>query len=264
MNFAHLQQFLIAAVVFVPLERLFALRKDQKILRDGLQLDLMHVVATGMFVIFGLALVIVASTTAAAYLIPASLQATIASQPRVVQFLEVLLIADLCFYLVHRAFHAVPFLWRIHSIHHSIEQLDWVAAHRVHPLDQIATKGGSLIPIFLLGFDASAILAFGILYRWQALLIHSNVRIPFGPLRWLLASPQFHHWHHADHPEAIDRNFAGQLAFLDFLFGTAYLPDRRMPETYGTSDPVPKTYGEQLAHPFRVQAVQNPEPVRSQ
>ena len=90
-----------------------------------------------------------------------------------------------------------------------------------------------------------------ILYGWQSVLIHSNVRINFGPLRWLLASPEFHHWHHSRDREARDKNFAGQLPLLDLLFGTSYMPPGRMPSKYGLDQPVPATYPAQLLYPFR-------------
>ena len=65
-----------------------------------------------------------------------------------VQVAEMIVIGDIGFYSVHRAFYTVPWLWKFHQIHHSIEELDWLAAARVHPIDQILTKGASLLPIF--------------------------------------------------------------------------------------------------------------------
>ena len=116
---------------------------------------------------------------------------------------------------------------KIHSGHHSIEELDWLAAYRVHPLDQIATKAVSYLPVYALGFSDPAILAFVFVYKWQSLFIHSNCLIDFGPLKWIFSSPQFHHWHHANEPAALDKNFAGQLPFLDLTFGTAYMPSHQ-------------------------------------
>ena len=75
-------------------------------------------------------------------------------------------------------------------------------------------------------------------------------RIGFGPLRWLVVSPIYHHWHHALEPEAIDKNFAVQLAFIDRLFGALYLPEGKIPQKYGTDTSVPDTYLGQLAVPF--------------
>ena len=89
------------------------------------------------------------------------------------------------------------------------------------------------------------------IYYWHSILLHANVRIGFGALRWLVASPEFHHWHHSDHREAYNRNFAGQLSFLDVVFGTAHMTRGQTPTKYGCDDPVPHTYWQQLLYPFR-------------
>lgn len=246
-----IEQILIAALVFIPMERFFALHRGRKFLRDDLLLDLTHVFATGTLIKLGLTSILMVAIPLSGQLVPQAWQESAASQPMALQFLEILLIADLGFYLAHRAFHHFPFLWRFHVVHHSIEQMDWIAAHRVHPVDQIVTKGVSLVPVFAIGFDSSAILAYAMFSQWQSLLIHSNIRVNFGPLRWLLASPQFHHWHHANDSDAYDKNFAGQLPLWDVLFRSAYMPRGRMPERYGTDDSVPTTYLGQMAHPFQ-------------
>ena len=132
---------------------------------------------------------------------------------------EAVILADLGFYIAHRMFHSVQWLWRFHAIHHSIEELDWLAAVRVHAFDQAVTKGASILPLLALGFDTGAITISSGIYFWHSLLLHANVRMTFGPLRWLIASPVFHHWHHAARPDARGQNYAGQLSFLDKLFG---------------------------------------------
>ncbi len=86
---------------------------------------------------------------------------------------------------------------------------------------------------------------------FQAVLIHANVRFRFGWLRHVLATPEFHHWHHAAEPEAVDRNFAVHLPVLDRIFGTAHMPGR-WPREYGIAgNPVPEGWGAQLVYPFR-------------
>src|SRR6185437_12233075 len=191
------------------------------------------------FVIKGaLILVISAATASVGLLIPSSLTAAVAAQPSWVQVCEIIVIADIGFYFAHRAFHGIPLLWRFHAIHHSIEELDWLAAHRAHSLDQTLTKAASLIPVALLGFQIEAIGIWAAIFHAHGLLLHANVRIGFGPLRWLIASPQFHHWHHANEQSAYDRNFAGQLSFLDLIFGTVHLPhDSSTPDRYGIDVP---------------------------
>jgi sterol desaturase/sphingolipid hydroxylase (fatty acid hydroxylase superfamily) len=181
-------------------------------------------------------------------------RAAVASQSLWLQVVEALVIADVGFYAAHRMFHRVPWLWKFHAVHHSIEELDWLAGARVHPVDQIVTRATSILPLYVLGFPDAALGLFSGIYFWQSFLVHSNVRLSFGPLRGWIASPEFHHWHHANHPEAYDRNFAGQLVILDRLFGTLYMPPGLAPARYGTNDPVPRTYVGHLFYPFKRRA----------
>jgi sterol desaturase/sphingolipid hydroxylase (fatty acid hydroxylase superfamily) len=244
-----LKAIFITILVFIPLERLFAMH-PQKVFRRGWGNDLIFLFLNGMLIKLGLVAVIVAVIFAAAWIVPSSFQAMVGGLPYWVQIPAVIVLSDLGFYWTHRMFHAVPWLWRFHSIHHSIEELDWLAAYRVHPLDQILTKGVSLVPVFALGFSEWAIGVYALLYQWQSVLIHSNVRVGFGPLRFLFVSPEFHHWHHSNHREARDRNFAGQLSFLDTLFGSFHLPRGQKPTTYGLDRPMPQRYLAQLLYPF--------------
>lgn len=244
-----LKAVLIIALIFIPLERLLPLHAEQSPARRHWLNDVVYLLFNGIVIKIGLLIVIGTAMLVLHRFVPAGLAQAVQSQPVWLQAVEVLVLADAGFYLAHRAFHAVPFLWRFHSIHHSIEEMDWLAAHRVHPVDQILTKSASFLPVFALDFSSTAILIFTLVYQWQSLFIHSNTRIKVGPLKWLLASPQFHHWHHANEREAWDKNFAGQLPLLDMLGGTLFMPDR-MPQKYGTDDPVPPLYHQQLAYPF--------------
>ena len=245
-----LKIILISFLVFVPLERLFALHAEQKVFRRGWANDLIFLFLNGLLIKLGLLAVMAVSIFAAASIVPASVQSTVGSLPYWVQIPLVIVLSDLGFYWTHRMFHAVPWLWRFHAIHHSIEELDWLAAARVHPVDQIITKGVSLIPVVALGFSEWAIGVYALLYQWQSVFIHANVRIGFGPLRLLFASPEFHHWHHSNDREARDMNFAGQLSFLDALFGTLHMPRGQMPKAYGLDRPIPHRYALQLLYPF--------------
>ncbi|WP_192259013.1 sterol desaturase family protein [Mesorhizobium caraganae] len=248
-DLVDLKAVLVIALIFIPLERLLPLHAEQSSTRRHWLNDVVYLLFNGIIIKIGLLIVIGTAMLVLHQFVPAGLTQAVQSQPVWLQAVEVLVLADTGFYLAHRAFHAVPFLWRFHSIHHSIEEMDWLAAHRVHPVDQVLTKSASFVPVFALDFSSTAILIFTLIYQWQSLFIHSNTRIKVGPLKWLLASPQFHHWHHANEREAWDRNFAGQLPLLDMLGGTLFMPDR-MPQKYGTDDPVPPLYHQQLAYPF--------------
>jgi sterol desaturase/sphingolipid hydroxylase (fatty acid hydroxylase superfamily) len=241
----------VGASIFVPLERVFALHRHQRILRRGWRADIIHFLFTRTlsdictFVIVGALLVLVH------WFVNPAFQATVASQNRLLQFAEAVVIANIGGYTGHRLSHAVPFLWRFHSVHHSISEMDWLAAARVHPLDQMVTKALTIVPLYILGFSKATFGVYIGLATFHAVFIHANLAIKFGPLRWLIGTPEFHHWHHSADPEAHNKNFAGELPLLDLLFGTFYLPKGLMPATYGTSEPVPNGYFGQLLHPFR-------------
>jgi sterol desaturase/sphingolipid hydroxylase (fatty acid hydroxylase superfamily) len=255
--------FLLPLLVFVPIERLFAARPSQRLFRRAWLTDLTYLFVNWPIIRIGLTALLVGVGMGARYLVPDRVHAALGSQPIWAQIVQVFVVADLGFYLAHRAFHAVPVLWRFHAIHHSIEELDWLAGARVHPLDQIVTKGVSVLPPFILGYSESAIAVFGVVYFWHSFLLHANVNLGFGPLNAIVASPRFHHWHHANDHAARDKNFAGQLSLLDRLFGTYYLPADRKPAGYGIDDRVPGTYLRNLAYPLLRSHLARVEPARS-
>ena len=250
MELIDFKLLLLVAVIFIPIEQLFALRTDQKFFRKDLINDLIYLIFNGIPIVLIVAIIVGSTRSGISSLIPASIPETIQSLPLWLQAIGAIVVADIGFYLAHRTFHAVPFLWKFHMIHHSIEELDWIAAHRVHPIDQGLTKAASLIPIFALGFSGEAIAIYAFVYQWQSVLIHSNTRLRVGPLKWVLASPQFHHWHHANEEQAFDKNFAGQLPILDIIGGTLFMPKTQMPKRYGTDGAPRNLYHEQLLFPF--------------
>jgi sterol desaturase/sphingolipid hydroxylase (fatty acid hydroxylase superfamily) len=245
-----LAAFVLAGAVFVTLERLLALQTGQPTFRRGWFTDLVYVLVNRPVIQGGLIVLLVGVGVGARRLVPGALQAAVGHQPLWLQVVEAVVVADLGFYLAHRAFHAVPWLWRFHAIHHSTEHLDWLAAARVHPVDQILTKGASLLPLFALGYSGAAVGIYGWLYFWHSYLVHANLRVSLWPFGWLIASPRFHHTHHARDRATRDRNFAGQLSVLDLVFGTLCVPAPRPPAAYGVDDPVPATYVGQLLYPF--------------
>lgn len=241
---------IILACVFIPLERLLPLHAEQGPLRRNWANDVFYMVFNGFVVRAGSTLVL-GSVIALyrVYVDPAD-TAWVAAQPIWLQLIAVMVIADIGYYIAHRTFHAVPFLWKFHSVHHSIEEMDWLATHRVHPVDQVLSNAMSFLPIYFLGFSPVAIGIHLTIYQAQALLVHSNVRLKFGPLKYILASPEYHHWHHANQPEAYDRNFAAQLSIIDVVAGTMFLP-KTYPEKYGLTETVPRFYHQQMLYPIR-------------
>ncbi len=191
--------------------------------------------------------------------VPVPFRAAIAASPGWVQIVAVLAIATVGGYAGHRAAHEVPLLWRFHRVHHSVREMDWLAANHLHPLDQIFIRSAAVLPLYAMGFGRVSLGAFVVLTTLQAIFIHANVRLTFGPLSWVIATPQFHHWHHAREPQAYNSNYAGEFPAVDALFGTLYLPAHRWPAQYGIDDSEPAGYLRQLVWPLRTPAAQIPQ-----
>jgi sterol desaturase/sphingolipid hydroxylase (fatty acid hydroxylase superfamily) len=241
---------IILACVFIPLERLLPLHADQGPLRRNWANDLFYLLFNGFVVRAGSTLVFGAAMAAYRTYVDSSNTEWVSDLPIWLQVIAVMVVADIGYYIAHRSFHAIPFLWKFHSVHHSIEEMDWLATHRVHPVDQILSNAMAFLPIYFIGFSPVAIGIHVAIYQAQALLSHSNVRLSFGPLKYLFASPEYHHWHHANQPEAYDRNFAAQLSIIDVIAGTIFLPKHK-PEKYGLTEHMPPFYHQQMLYPIR-------------
>jgi sterol desaturase/sphingolipid hydroxylase (fatty acid hydroxylase superfamily) len=240
----------ILAVVFIPLERLFALH-PRRVLRRGWRTDLVHYLVNGAALKIGLVVSVVVVGSVLRALVPAPLRLGVAASPTWVQIVAGFAITTVGGYAAHRAAHEVPLLWRFHRVHHSVREMDWLAANHLHPLDETFGRSAAVLPLYALGFGRVSLGAFVILITVQAIFIHANVRTNFGPARWLIATPQFHHWHHAHEPQAYNTNYAGEFPLVDALFGTLYLPATRWPAQYGIDDAEPTGYLRQLAWPLR-------------
>jgi sterol desaturase/sphingolipid hydroxylase (fatty acid hydroxylase superfamily) len=248
--------FLFLAVMLWPLEKVFPARK-QKLLRPHWWTDLLFFL--GQYLLWG-GLVFVVLQYFRGWLdgiTPAAFRATVAGQPWWLQAVEVVLLSDFLIYWGHRLQHRVGFLWRFHSIHHSAEHLDWLAAHREHPLDSIYTIGLINLPAFVMGFPLETLAGLLAFRGLWAIYIHSNVRLPIGPLRWFVGAPELHHWHHDKARDA--GNYANISPLIDLLFGTYRCPDHE-PAAFGVSEPMPKSYLGQMLHPFRPRRAASVEP----
>jgi sterol desaturase/sphingolipid hydroxylase (fatty acid hydroxylase superfamily) len=243
-------ELLALGLLFIPLERMFALR-EQRIFRKGWQTDLKHffVSHAGVQVLSFAAMV--PAQALFAWALDLDFQKAVAAQPVWLQFAEILLVVDFMTYWVHRAFHKVPLLWNFHAIHHSSLEMDWLAGSRMHVVDVLVTRAAAFLPVFVLGFSQAALIAYLAFVSIHAVYIHANVRWRWPVLRWVIATPEYHHWHHSSEDEGLDKNFAGFLPLWDVLFGTAHQPGR-WPQRYGTVKfQPPEDYLGQLAYPFR-------------
>lgn len=240
-----------STLIFVVIEKAFPLYRGQAIFRREWQTDLVHFVINHFLV--GLVLLIVNFLIHRVFgwMVRSELQQLVQDIPFLVQLLLCVLVADLMQYFTHRAYHEVPFLWRFHAVHHSAKTMDWIAGSRMHVLELIFTRVAVLGPLYVLGFEKSVMDAYILVVGFQAVFNHANVHLPWGPLKYLVVTPDFHHWHHSSDDVAIDKNYAAHFAFIDYCFGTAVKINQQFPKNYGVvGDYMPEGFIRQQLFPF--------------
>ncbi len=263
----HLQQLLIGVfrvslwlmilvVIFVPLERLFAVH-PQKFLRKGMGVDLGYYFLSSLLPAVLLSVPLGMLAWVVHRTVPGGLLAVTAALPLWARVLGGLVAGETGYYWGHRWSHEVPYLWRFHSIHHSAEHVDFLVNTRAHPVDMVFGRFCGLVPMYVLGLGgpvgpAGSVVPIlvGLIGVVWGFFIHANVRWRFGPLEWLISTPAFHHWHHTLNGP-INRNYASTLPWLDRIFGTHFLPRNEWPAAYGIEAKLPDSLVGQLAYPLR-------------
>jgi len=143
--------------------------------------------------------------------------------PTPITWVLLLLVYDICLYWVHRWLHG-GWRWPMHAVHHSDEELNFLSWGRGHPIEQSFIAGAVLLGSTWLGLSIGEVAFLGLTKALHQHYVHSNIDWDHGPFRKIIASPQYHRWHHADEREAWDKNFASIFPFLDVIWGTYYYP----------------------------------------
>jgi len=173
-----------------------------------------------------------------------------------------LVAADFLRYWLHRASHRYPPLWRLHAVHHSPNRLYWLNVGRFHPLEKALQMAFDTLPFMLLGVGAEIIALYFVFYAVNGFFQHSNIRMRFGRLNWLVSSAELHRWHHARQPEVSDHNFGNNVIVWDVLFGTRYLPPDRDSDDLGLPNhDYPASFLAQLRTPFIAKIDKQPMPL---
>lgn len=135
----------------------------------------------------------------------------------------VLLAYDFVVYWAHRWMHK-GVLWPMHAVHHSDRHMHFLTWSRGHPVEQCFTAACLVLATTWMGLGVTDIVGIALIRAFSQYYVHSNIDWNHGPLKYVIVSPRLHRWHHADVPEAYDKNFASIFAFYDVLFGTYYNP----------------------------------------
>jgi len=134
-----------------------------------------------------------------------------------------IILLDLGVYLQHVLSHRIPFLWRIHRVHHTDSDIDVTTALRFHPLEILLSGTYKLLLVLIIGPVALSVIIFEILLNASAMFNHANLHIPKkldSWLRWLVVTPDMHRVHHSCIERETDSNFGFFIPLWDRLFGT--------------------------------------------
>jgi len=174
----------------------------------------------------------------------------LAQLPLWLQAVIYIVASDFLLYWVHRGFHK-KLLWKYHAVHHSSQDLDWISASRFHPFNLMFGTVMVDVVLLLAGVAPDIFLFVGPFNTFTSALVHANLNWTFGPLKYVIASPVFHRWHHTHPEEGGERNFAGTFSLFDWMFGTFYMPQNQLPQVYGLTDHAfPASFGLQLLYPI--------------
>ena len=139
------------------------------------------------------------------------------------EILAAIILLDFVIYGQHVLFHAFPFLWNLHKVHHSDVDIDVSTAVRFHPGEMVISMLIKIGAIMIIGASPAAVLIFEVLLNATAMFNHGNVRIPEQVdrmLRWIVVTPDMHRVHHSVISQECHRNFGFNLPWWDRMLGT--------------------------------------------
>lgn len=161
-------------------------------------------------------------------------------------------IFDFFYYWMHRTQHTNAILWQEHLLHHSDEHVNVTTSGRSHILEPLLFAAFITTPTAILfAVPAATVTVIALLPTVWAYMVHANIKISFGPLWWLLASPQYHRLHHSVEERHFNKNYAVWFPIWDIIFGTVYKPEPGEYPRTGVEGVEVKGIAEAYLLPFR-------------
>lgn len=242
------------------LEILFPWRKEQSIFRKDFWLDAFY-----MFFNFFIFAIIISGVYKVLEVLFADLGITSKSLsivdftlwPQWLQLLVFFIILDFVQWFTHVLLHRVPAFWEFHKVHHSVKEMGFAAHLRYHWMENILYKPLKTLGVMILGgFEPEQ----AYIVHFAAIAIghfnHANIKLTWGPLKYVLNNPVMHLYHHAYNlPEGhrYGMNFGISLSLWDYIFGTNYIPESggKIPLGFPGDEKLPKGFWGQLVHGFK-------------
>ncbi|MBS1513988.1 MAG: sterol desaturase family protein [Bacteroidetes bacterium] len=222
------------AIVLTILERIIPYQKGYKIFREGYWMDLFwYTIVQSYFCGILIANIIQALDAWTGFS-----HFQIASKfPLIIQIIFFFLIHEIWQYWFHRLQHSNKFFWRTHEAAHATPEVDWLVGSRSHAIEILIAQTFEFAPIILLGASPEVPIIKATLDSVWGMYNHSNIRVNHGPLIYIFNGPQLHRWHHHKAYSKCGVNFATKLSLWDWLWGTAYLPEKNVLPEYGLQNP---------------------------
>lgn len=262
---------LIVISVFVWfLEIIFPWRKKQGIFRKDFWLDMFYMFFN--FFIFNLIVFIALSKATEEFFLKslASFSIELSSfqlielnnLPLLPRLFIFFIITDFVQWRTHILLHKTPWLWNFHKVHHSVKEMGFAAHLRYHWMETLVYRTTLYIPLALIGgFQVNDVIFIHLIALSIGHLNHANIKLSYGPLKYLFNNPEMHIWHHAkaipsDHKYGV--NFGISLSIWDYLFKTSYVPEngRDIELGFEGDDKFPKDFLQQETYPIRKKSSQ--------
>ncbi len=222
---------IVISLLVWAIEVLFPWRKTQAIFRKDFWLDgfymffnffIFSIAISGIYEILALFFSQLGITSKSVALITPS------AWPLWGQLVVFFIVLDFVQWLTHRMLHKFSFLWQFHKVHHSVKEMGFAAHLRYHWMENILYKPLKTLAVMLLfGFEPEQAYIVHFLAITIGHLNHANVKITWGPLKYIFNNPVMHLYHHAyTLPEGrYGINFGISLSLWDYLFKTNYVPE---------------------------------------
>lgn len=241
------------------LEMLFPWRKEQSIFRKDFWLDgfymffnffLFSIAISGFYKLVQLGFEDIGLSEKSLALFDPS------SWPQWLQLLVFFIILDFVQWFTHTLLHKYSFLWKFHKVHHSVKEMGFAAHLRYHWMENILYKPLKTFAVMILfGFEPEQAYIVHLIAITIGHFNHSNIKITWGPLKYIINNPIMHLYHHAyDLPEGkYGVNFGISLSLWDYIFKTDYIPEDSGTIELGFSgdDKFPKDFVRQTTYGFK-------------
>ncbi|GLR71773.1 sterol desaturase family protein [Agaribacter marinus] len=180
--------------------------------------------------------------------------------PAALQLLVFFILLDFLQWLTHLTLHRVNVFWRFHQVHHSIKEMGFAGHLRYHWMENVLYKPLKTFGIMLIGgFEPSQAFIVHFFTITIGHINHSNLKLSYGPLKYVFNNPVMHLYHHArDLPKGMEHgmNYGLTLSLWDYIFGTAYVPEDSgdILLGYKGDEKMPKHFSKQMLHGFSRQS----------